>query len=77
MFEAGGVGVSHQPDGHKTSTRGTGEKLPGRAGGLSASPGATGSGLSIGRLLHHSGKTGRDTNTHTNTHTVLLHCTQC
>lgn len=43
MFEAGGAGVPRQPDGHDTATRGTREELPGRAGGISQSPGATGS----------------------------------
>lgn len=45
MFEAGGAGVPRQPDGHDTATRGTREELPGRAGGISQSPGATGSGV--------------------------------
>lgn len=65
MFEARGVGVTHQPDGHDTATRGAGEKLPGRAGGVSQSPGATGSGVNTRRLLHSPGKTGPDTHTHT------------
>jgi len=67
MFEARGVGIPHQPDGHEYATRGAGEKLPGRACGLSASPGAAGSGVSYARLLHRPGKTGRHTHTHTHT----------
>lgn len=45
MFEARGVGVPGQPDGHEAATRGAREELPGCAGGLSQSPGATGSGV--------------------------------
>lgn len=71
MFEARGAGVPHQPDGHESATRGTGEELPGRACGLSTSPGATGSGVSYARLLHRPGKTGRDTHTHT--HYCIVH----
>ncbi len=69
MFEARGVGVPHQPDGHETATRGAGEKLPGCAGGLSQSPGATGSGVNTRRLLLE--RAGKDWPRHTYT---LFYC---
>lgn len=69
MFEARGVGVPHQPDRHETATRGAGEKLPGCAGGVSQSLGATGSGMNTQRLLLE--RSGKDWPRHTHT---LFYC---
>lgn len=65
MFEAGGAGVPRKPDGHETATRGTREELSGRAGGISQSPGATGSGVNKQtNKLRESCEDCRDISTH-------------